>query len=148
MSETRWWKFVTEQIEGMTNTEAANKAGFDKSAFTRWKNGARADPEFVVKFARGFGLNVLRALVEAEFLTDAEADLRDVVPNVDVALEYADNDQLLAEIESRMTVGPTYRERDDDGPTLFDADDATPDNWRQAYNLAARTPDKDDPRHE
>ena len=53
--------------------DAAKKAGFNQSAFTRWKSGAKADPEFVVKFARAFNLNVLEALVEAEFITEEEA---------------------------------------------------------------------------
>lgn len=53
--------------------DAAKQAGFNQSAFTRWKNGAKADPDFVVKFARAFHLNVLEALVEAEFITEAEA---------------------------------------------------------------------------
>ncbi|OFN19040.1 hypothetical protein HMPREF2604_05290 [Corynebacterium sp. HMSC055A01] len=55
--------------------DAAKKAGFNQSAFTRWKSGAKADPEFVVKFARAFNLNVLEALVEAEFITEKEASL-------------------------------------------------------------------------
>ena len=53
--------------------DAAKKAGFNQSAFTRWKGGAKADPEFVVKFARAFNLDVLEALVEAEFITPEEA---------------------------------------------------------------------------
>lgn len=53
--------------------DAARKAGFNQSAFTRWKGGAKADPEFVVKFARAFGLNVLEALVAAEVITQEEA---------------------------------------------------------------------------
>lgn len=55
--------------------DAAKQAGFNQSAFTRWKNGAKADPDFVVKFARAFHLNVLEALVEAEFITEEEASL-------------------------------------------------------------------------
>lgn len=57
--------------------DAAKKAGFNQSAFTRWKSGAKADPEFVVKFARAFNLNVLEALVEAEFITEEEAGTND-----------------------------------------------------------------------
>ena len=56
--------------------DAAKKAGFNQSAFTRWKGGAKADPEFVVKFARAFKLNVLEALVEAEFITEEEASFK------------------------------------------------------------------------
>lgn len=76
MTETRWWKYVEKLIEGDTAQDAARRAGFDKSAFTRWKKGANADPEFVVKLARAYRANVLEALVEAEFITDSEASLR------------------------------------------------------------------------
>ncbi|AMO91624.1 hypothetical protein AWU68_1343 [Corynebacterium simulans] len=78
VSETRWWKYIAPVIGNMTMRDAAQKAGFNQSAFTRWKNGAKADPEFVVKFARAFDLNVLQALVEAELISQNEADLREV----------------------------------------------------------------------
>ncbi|QNQ90753.1 hypothetical protein GP475_08945 [Corynebacterium poyangense] len=73
MTNTRWWNYVTEVIGGSTYREAADRAGFDKSAFTRWKKGARADPDFVVKLARAYNTNVIEALVEAEFITKEEA---------------------------------------------------------------------------
>ncbi|KJF21921.1 MULTISPECIES: hypothetical protein [unclassified Rhodococcus (in: high G+C Gram-positive bacteria)] len=81
MAETRWWKYVKNVMGDDTAREAATRAGFDKSAFTRWKNGANADPEFVLKFARAYNENVLHALVEAEFLTEEEAGLREVQIN-------------------------------------------------------------------
>lgn len=54
-------------------TKAAKKTGISASNFTRWKQGAKADPEFVVKVARAYKVNVLRALVEANFITEKEA---------------------------------------------------------------------------
>mgnify|MGYP002719258818 CR=1 FL=1 len=75
MTSTRWWQYIEPVINGMTMRDAAKQAGFNQSAFTRWKNGAKADPDFVVKFARAFHLNVLEALVEAEFITEEEAAL-------------------------------------------------------------------------
>ena len=77
MSSTRWWNYIKPIIGDMTMRDAAKKAGFNQSAFTRWKGGAKADPEFVVKFARAFHLNVLEALVEAEFITEEEAGTND-----------------------------------------------------------------------
>lgn len=56
-----------------TATKAAKKTGISASNFTRWKQGANADPEFVVKVARAYKVNVLRALVEANFITEEEA---------------------------------------------------------------------------
>lgn len=73
MENTQWWTYVAQLIEGDTYKEAATKAGFDKSAFTRWKRGARADPDFAVKLARAYGVDVLEALVAAEFITEEEA---------------------------------------------------------------------------
>lgn len=80
MTNTRWWTYL-ERLMGDDNAmTAANRAGISGSNFTRWKKGARADPDFVVKIARAYGANVLEALVEAEFITDAEASLREVNP--------------------------------------------------------------------
>ncbi|MFD4932671.1 hypothetical protein ACFWMS_28215 [Peribacillus butanolivorans] len=76
MSETRWWRYVEQLIDGETAQDAARRAGFDKSAFTRWKKGAAADAAFVVKLARAYRANVVQALAEAELITDEEAALR------------------------------------------------------------------------
>lgn len=73
MTTTRWWDYLQSLIQGQTQQEAAEKIGISKSNITRWKAGARADPEFVVKVAREYKVNVLRALVEAEFITEEEA---------------------------------------------------------------------------
>lgn len=75
---TRWYEYVLRVTEGMTAKEVADRAGFDQSAMTRWKQGANADPKFVVQFARAFRQNVLLALAHAELITDDEADLHEV----------------------------------------------------------------------
>ena len=77
-SGTKWWQYVTKAIRKDTYSSAAKRVGVDKSSFTRWKNGARPDPNLVVKFARNYNRNVLEALVAAGFLTEEEADLREV----------------------------------------------------------------------
>lgn len=100
MTNTRWWQYVSQVIGGSTYREAAEKAGFDKSAFTRWKKGARADPDFVVKIARAYGVNVLEALVEAEFITDEEAALTTIAPQLDLA--QVDAQELLDELQHRI----------------------------------------------
>lgn len=100
MQSTRWWDYITEIIGDSTYSQAATKAGFDKSAFTRWKKGARADPDFVVKIARAYNANVLEALVAAEFITEAEAKLREIKVG-GIALSDASNQQLLDEIMRR-----------------------------------------------
>lgn len=102
MSPTRWWDYIEPIIGDMTMRDAANKAGFNQSAFTRWKGGAKADPEFVVKFARAFNLNVLEALVAAEFITEEEAALTTVAPTLD--LSQVDAQELLDELQHRVDV--------------------------------------------
>lgn len=73
MKSTRWWTYLNGVMGDDTATKAAKKTGISASNFTRWKQGANADPEFVVKVARAYKVNVLRALVEAEFITEEEA---------------------------------------------------------------------------
>lgn len=95
---TRWYKYVLRVTEGMTAKEVADRAGFDQSAMTRWKQGANADPKFVVQFARAFRQNVLLALAEAELITDDEADLHEVR----TGLEEISTHQLLEELARRI----------------------------------------------
>lgn len=110
MEQTRWWKYVIKTINGRTFKEAAQIAGFDQSALTRWKNGARADPDFVVKFARNFDRNVLEALVEAEFITEQEANLQKV--NIEgVALEEASDEMLSSEFLRRLKTKRSLEEK-------------------------------------
>lgn len=73
MEETNWWQYLSELMGNDTPTVAARKAGISASNFTRWKRGARADPDFVVKIARAYDGNVLEALVAADFITPEEA---------------------------------------------------------------------------
>ena len=73
MEETNWWQYLSDLMGSDTPTAAARKAGISASNFTRWKQGARADPDFVVKIARAYNGNVLEALVAADFITPEEA---------------------------------------------------------------------------
>lgn len=95
---TRWFDYVLEVAAGLTAKETADRAGFDQSAMTRWKNGANADPKFVVQFARAFHRNVLEALTEAELITDEEAGLHEVK----VGIHDLSTHQLLEELANRI----------------------------------------------
>lgn len=99
---TKWWGYVLDVIGSDSFTDAANKAGFDKSAFTRWKKGANADPAFAVALARGYGKNVIEALVASGLITDAEANLRIVVSDAAEALSEATDKQILTELLRRV----------------------------------------------
>jgi len=98
---TRWYEYITRVTEGMTAREVAARAGFDESAMTRWKKGMNADPKFVVQFARAFHQNVLLALVEAELITDEEADLHEVR----IGVEDMTTHQILEELAQRIDNG-------------------------------------------
>lgn len=87
MEETNWWQYLSDLMSGDTPTAAARKAGISASNFTRWKQGARADPDFVVKIARAYNGNVLEALVAADFITPEEAG--EGGSTVDVELHHA-----------------------------------------------------------
>ncbi len=101
MTETRWWKYVERVIGHDPFSTAASKAGFDKSAFTRWKRGAAADPAFAVKLARAYGSSVLEALVEAELITAEEASLK----FVDTSTHLSDR-ELVRKLAHRIDPNP------------------------------------------
>ena len=103
MTENRWWSYIEKTLGGMSALEAGRRAGFDSSAFTRWKKGARPDIEFVVKFARAFGRPVVEAIAEAGFITDDEAGLKYVTVGTQEALAAADPRSLVEEVFRRMT---------------------------------------------
>ncbi|MGB3301436.1 MAG: hypothetical protein WBA98_01945 [Gordonia sp. (in: high G+C Gram-positive bacteria)] len=117
MSETRWWKYVERLIGDDTAQDAARRAGFDKSAFTRWKKGAGVGPEFVVKLARAYQANVLEALVEAEFISETEAKLREISLGRRELIESLTDEEIAAEVLARLnlarrtdtTLGDGYR---------------------------------------
>lgn len=80
--------------------DAAKHIGISKSNITRRKDGARAAPDFVVKVARAYNANVLEALVEAEFITEEEANLTTVAPELD--LTKVDGALLAEELDRRI----------------------------------------------
>lgn len=139
-AQTRWYEYVLRVTEGMTAKEVADRAGFDQSAMTRWKNGANADPKFVVQFARAFNQNVLMALAQADLITDEEADLHEVK----IGVQEMTTQQLLEELARRID-NPQARpannhismganaEQDPDYSRMSDQD---------AYDLAAHEGDK------
>ncbi|BAF54916.1 hypothetical protein cgR_1921 [Corynebacterium glutamicum R] len=87
-------------MNGQTAKEAADQTGISASNFTRWKKGARADPDFVVKIARAYNANVLDALVKADFITEDEAKLTEVSPTLD--LTKVSGEDLMNEVERRI----------------------------------------------
>lgn len=98
---TRWYEYVTRVTEGMTAKEAADRAGFDKSAMSRWKKGLPADAKFAVQFARAFNGNVLEALTAVGLITDGEANLHEVR----IGVKDMTTQQLLEELARRIDDG-------------------------------------------
>lgn len=88
-------------IDGAVPKVAADRIGVDKSNFTRWKQGNRPAVEFVLKFARSYGRPVIEALAAAEYITDAEARIREVKVGVRDLSDVALARELLERAESR-----------------------------------------------
>lgn len=134
---TRWYEYVLRTTEGMTAKEVADRAGFDQSAMTRWKNGANADPKFVVQFARAFNQNVLMALAQADLITPEEADIHEVK----IGVEDMTTQQLLEELARRID-NPQARQTH---PVPAKTEDEDPDYSKMSdpddYDLAAHEGD-------
>lgn len=109
MTETRWWKYLQNLMGDQSQLEAATFIGISKSNITRWKDGARVAPDFVVKVARAYNANVLEALVAAEFITEEEADLREVRVG-GLRLVDASHEELTDEILRRLRLRPNEDE--------------------------------------
>jgi len=131
---TRWYEYVLKVAEGMTAKEVADRAHFDQSAMTRWKNGLNVDPKFAVQFARAFNQNVLYALTEAGLITEAEANLHEVK----VGLDEISTQRLLEELARRIDNGQSSTqatarvdEQHDDDPDYSKLSD------QDAYDLAS-----------
>ena len=131
-----------------TATKAAKKTGISASNFTRWKQGANADPEFVVKVARAYKVNVLRALVEANFITEEEAGFIKEKPGQTEAHLYESLQKLKNIIEeSEGVVKSMYEERrriaphltpvSDPSASLHDDDDGLVQEWDDSVPHAA-----------
>lgn len=140
MTKTRWWLYVETLLGDDTMKEAAKKAGFNQSAFTRWKNGARADPDFVVKLARAYGANVLSALVAADFINEEEAGVTGVdvptnssrIPHSTIASEVEKRLRRLSSLESAEVLDLNAHRSNTD---------ATPDVEPESY-AADSSPDE------
>ncbi|MDN6199342.1 helix-turn-helix domain-containing protein [Corynebacterium flavescens] len=155
MTTTRWWTYLQGLMGSQTQQEAAEFIGISKSNITRWKAGAKADPVFVVKVARAYGVNVLHALVEAEFITEAEASLREVrdfeapskLSNATISSEVERRLRKLDEMEGsgRLATVSSMRPRsasaDDQDGTVREWDDTVP-------HAADGSPDEDALREE
>lgn len=99
--ETRWYQYVQAVSGNAQAIEIAKRVDIDNSAITRWKQGQQPTIGFVIAFARAYRRNVLEAFVAAEFITDDEANLREV----NVGPESLTNDQLVEEVRRRLGGG-------------------------------------------
>ena len=79
MQRTRWWTYVETVVGDASQTEIAHRAGIDNSHVSNWKNkGLIPTAAFAVKFARAYGRNPVEAFVACEYITQEDADLREV----------------------------------------------------------------------
>lgn len=103
MNETRWWKYVQSVAGDVQAKDIADRVGIDKSNVTRWKQGNRPAVEFVLKFARTYGRPVVEALAAGEYITDAEARVREVKVGVSDLSDIDLARELLARVEARSS---------------------------------------------
>lgn len=140
MDESSWWTYVLDVIGEATPKEASDRAGIDKSNFTRWKQGGRPAVEFVLKLARSYGRPVVEALAAAGYITEEEANVREVRIGVEDLSDVALSRELLRRAEARerkphnVTHAPfgersrTKRQRAEDLPLVAnDSIDEHPD---------------------
>jgi len=114
MSETRWWKYV-QGVAGDTQAkDIADHVGIDKSNVTRWKQGGKPAVDFVLKFARAYGRPVVEALADAEYITDAEAAVREVKVGADELSDVELARELLVRAEARAAERPATQHDIDD----------------------------------
>lgn len=110
MNDTRWWAYVQQVAGDIAAKDIADQAGIDKSNVTRWKQGSRPGVDFVLKFARSFDRPVIEALVESEYITDDEADIREVkvgaadLTDLEIAREHFERAQRRHNEERRIEV--------------------------------------------
>lgn len=101
MNETRWWKYVTDTAGDVQNKDIADRVGIDRSNVTRWSQGSKPAVEFVLKFARSYGQPVVAALAAAGYITDAEAQVREVKVGVEDLSDVELARELLRRVEEQ-----------------------------------------------
>lgn len=95
-----WQSYVARTIGADQQKDAAEKAGLDQSAISRWlRSGKPGTAENVAAFARGYRRPVLEAFLAAGFITPAEAKQR---PAAEPNLSQLTNDELLELVRTRM----------------------------------------------
>lgn len=73
-SRTEWWSFI-ESIRGdMTAKQFASHVGISAPTLSRWRHGARPDPNLVISVARAADANIVSALVASGHLSLDEVE--------------------------------------------------------------------------
>ncbi|MEV4097013.1 helix-turn-helix domain-containing protein [Streptosporangium saharense] len=91
-----WWEYVQRVSGEITQAAIAERMGMSQSAVGRWQSST-PKPEAVRAFAHAFDRPVVEAFVAAGFLTEEEAELREVPAD----LARVDTEYLLEELRRR-----------------------------------------------
>lgn len=130
-----WFKSSTKRR--VTVEQIGEIIGVSRATATRYvAEGLSAD--HVIQLCRELDANAVEALVDLGHLDHAE--VLDFLDGDTRTIAAADEGELALELARRLNPATKAPE--------LDALEATADNWRDVLGLAARTPDKDDPRHE
>lgn len=93
-----WYEYVERVGTGMSQAAIGERLGVTQGTVNRWRH-SEPKPATVRAFARAFNRPVLEAFVAAGFLSEEEADLREIP----VDLLHLDDDDLIREVRRRMT---------------------------------------------
>ncbi|WGD38508.1 helix-turn-helix transcriptional regulator [Lysinibacter sp. HNR] len=91
-----WWEYVKKVAPSDSSSDIARKVNIDRSAVTRWSQGAGVAPKVAVQFAHKYNRPVVEALLASGLLN--ESDVAD--PSID--LKGASNQELVNELADRL----------------------------------------------
>lgn len=106
-----WREYVAQVIGTDRQMQVARRTGVDQTTISRWLSPnpttLNITPRAVATFARGYGVPVLQAFVVAGFLTEEEADLKEVMP-MQPSLSLVAARDLAAELHRRFLNGDVH----------------------------------------
>ena len=100
MDARTWLETITDDQPGTV----AKKAGIPRRTIYHQLERGTFPIDSIIKITDAYGANVLDALVEAEFITEDEAALKEVAPDVVAALRLASDEQLTDEVLRRLRI--------------------------------------------
>lgn len=124
-SET-WAEYVERILAGISRKDAARQAGISEATLSRWVDpavGKKPLAEHVIALAKAFHQEPVKALIAAGYLTPE--DIPSGVIEIYQARSELSDDELVAELRSRLAERPQRDRVDDITRGLTAGDDAS-----------------------